>query len=258
MYELILTKGVNAQGLVVSQIDVDTWKIISGTPCDNWGYLLSGAILFTEAAERHARLPRSRLDNILAGVDRVATAVIQTDGIPWEGSHHDGYADSVESAIYIAARRPVLRRQLLDWADDQIAYMFQCQRPDGFVSDDYLDGNFIRTSMLEADALAAGFRLSPWVRGAGVGFAASSQPNTEPAIVIMGGPIGYRGRLIPDRDRHRAVLHLPWDWPRLNMWPEWAGIKSDIPSEGISIEVAPNQTKILRLTDLGASLWRLP
>jgi hypothetical protein len=262
MYEIILKGGVNADGLLVNQIDAKTYEIRDPAPCDNWGYLLSGAILFTEAAARQKVLPQSRLDAILARVDAIALAVTKTDGVPWEGQHHDGWADSVESSIYIAARRPAIRAKLMSWADDQIAYMFKCQRPDGFVSDDYLDGNFIRTAMLYADMRSGGFRLYPWKPDTILGLAASDHDGDSPQgiLVIKAGPGGYKGQLLPDHHRYRDHLKLPWDWPRLNSWPEWSGTAAATVgnSQGIPIDLKPNETKVIKLHEINAELWHLP
>lgn len=270
MYEIILTRGVNKDGLLVNQLDDQTLEPRDSGACDNWGYMFSGAILFTQAAERHGKVPKERLDAILAAVDRISLAVTRTDGLKWEGTHHDGFADSVESAMYVAAQRPALREKLLDWCDTQIAYMFRCQRPDGFVSDDYLDGNFIRTAMLYAEMRSGGFRLYPWKAGAGAGLAGAK--GADPVLVVKAGADGYRGRLLMDHRRHRDYLHLPWDWPLLNSWPEWAGTDEPVPPEtaanakdddgatqpGIAIELKPNEVKVLKLSDVGATAWRVP
>lgn len=213
MYETLLTTGRNADGLLMNRIIAAGAPDPSATqPCDNWGYLLSGAILYTQAARRHGSptVPTERLDAILVSVDEVARALAARHDIVWEPlpgtaspvkssdddraeedasssavGHHDGLADSVESALYIAFHRPALRAELLAWADVEIARMFALQREDGFVSGDYLDGNFMRTALLYADARA----IAP--------------PSQTPP-------------------RWRSRLHLPWDWPRINSWPEWS------------------------------------
>lgn len=256
MFETILSRGVNGQGLLVNTLDARTLEPTDAAPCDNWGYLLAGAILFVEAAERQGRLPESRLEAMLASIDRVALAVTKTDGLPWEGMHHDGFADSVESALYVASRRTAVRRALLEWADVQIGYMFKCQRPDGFVSGDYLDGNFIRTAVMYADMRAGGFRLVPWVKGAAVGLAAGESGSV---VVVLTGEPGYRGRLVPDFRRDSGRMHLPWDWSRINSWPEWAGADvKDGPPKGMAVELGSRAKRVAPLAELGARVWKLP
>lgn len=190
MYELLLSRGVNAEGLLVTQLEGGGGKgeapkheltITDSEPCDNWGYLLSGVLLFVEAEQRHGKLPAARLDALLARSDAIALTVTRTDNLRWEGDNPDGMADSIESAIHIAAHRPVLRDRLLTWTDTQIVYLFQSQHPDGFCTGNYLDGNVIRTAMMYADARRA-------------------QPSATP----------------PNH------MRLPWNWPRINAWPDSA------------------------------------
>ena len=201
MYEILLTRGRNADGLLMNRLPADgqTGSEEQRTesdaqPCDNWGYLLSGAILFTQAAERHesAAVPLERREKILSAVDAIARVVMRHHDIVWEphaafpppAGHPDGLADSIESAIYIAFHRPALRDELLAWVDIEIQRMFALQKPDGFVTGDYLDGNFIRTSLLYADARS---------------------PRGQPPALV----------------RWRDRMKLPWDWPRINSWPQW-------------------------------------
>jgi hypothetical protein len=257
MFETILERGVRADGLVVNTLDARTLKPTNPEPCDNWGYLLSGAILFVEAAEHGGCLPRERCRAILARVDAIATAVTKTDGLPWEGTHHDGWADSVESALYVASRRVEVRKSLLDWADVQIGYMYKCQRADGFVSGDYLDGNFIRTAMMYADMRAGGCRLVPWRKGVRVGLGTCANGNA--AIAVIGGSEGFEGRLVPDFERHSARMHLPWDWARINSWPEWAGVEGAAqPPEGTRMTLKPDEVRTLTPNETGVRVWRLP
>lgn len=204
MYETLLTRGRNADGLLTNRLHADGQTGVEeqrsesdAQPCDNWGYLLSGAILFTQTAARHnsAAVPLERREKILGSADAIARAVMRHHDIVWEphaafpppAGHPDGLADSIESAIYIAFHRPALRDELLAWADIEIARLFALQRADGFVTGDYLDGNFIRTCLLYADARS---------------------PRSQPPA-----PVRWRGR-----------MNLPWDWPRINCWPQWESV----------------------------------
>lgn len=190
MYEIILARGVNADGLLVTQLDGGggggpkpqprhELTITDPEPCDNWGYLLTGVLLFIQAEQRHNSIAPARLDALLARVDAVALAVIRTDNLRWEGDNPDGFADTIESAIQIAAHRPAIRERLLNWADTQIVHLFQAQKPDGFCTGDYLDGNILRTAMMYADA---------------------RRPLQQTV------PINH--------------MRLPWNWPRINAWPD--------------------------------------
>ncbi len=290
MYDLLLSRGVNADGLLISQLEgggargqpFHQLEITDNEPCDNWGYLLAGAVLFTQAEQRHAKLPPERINAILAAVDRISLAVTKTDNLRWEGDNPDGFADTIESAIHIAAARPGrggagsggggggggggVRDLLLAWADDQMPHLLRYQRADGFATGDYLDGNVIRTAMLYADMRSGGFRLSPFTAGAGVGMCVAD--SGEAIVVVIAGENPVRARLIPDHDRHRTELHLPWDWPRINSWPEWFGVESGDkqldPGADVAVfppatvELAPHQSVQFRAVDLHVKQWRAP
>jgi hypothetical protein len=242
MFEAILTHGVDANGLIVNRISQKTLEPVNLGACDNWGYLLTGAILFTEAAARHGKLPAERLSAILDRVDKTALVVAKTDGLDWEWGHHDGFADSVESALYVASRRRAIRRTLLEWSDDQIAYLYKFQRPDGIVAGNYLDGNFIRTAMLYAEMRSGGYRLDPWSETASVGCAIGADGAI--VVAVVAGPGGYTGRLIPPEARWRTNLHLPWDWARINGWPTW--VETD--DKPVEIKLSPGETAIIKPT----------
>lgn len=223
MYELVLEHGVSDDGLIINRLEAGSFARRDARPCDTWGYLVMGALCFVDAAERHGVIDEARRGAIVKRCDEIAKAVIRTDGLIWQVNvndrarqHHDGWADTIESAIYVAYRRPALREQLLGWCDRQIAYMFEVQTPDGFVSGDYLDGNFIRTAMLYAEARSGGVRIEPWAPGVGAGRAGE-------AVVIASTGAEYRGHATQRPNGATNSLHLPWDWPRLNSWPAWEG-----------------------------------
>jgi hypothetical protein len=217
MFELLLQKGLNRDGVPVSVIDPFTGEHLEPTANDNWGYFTNGVLLFTQAARRHGTIDAARLDAMDAGVDRIAAAVAKQYGIDWVGVPFDGYCDTIESALYTAHHRPQTAAVLLPWADDQVALLMACQQPDGFVSRRYLDGNFIRTLLMYADARSGGWRVVPWRADVRVGFAQSDAA----AVLTVSSATPYTGTLLPDQPRHRTIMHLPWDWPRLNSWPEW-------------------------------------
>ncbi len=254
MFETLLTAGVREDGLLVDKVDGRTHAQLATRACDNWGYLAASALLYVEAEQRRGEMPATRLDGIVAGVDRVALAVAGTDGVDWEDGHFDGYADSVESAIYVASRRPEIRARLLAWADDQIGRMFAAQQPDGTVGGGYLDGNFIRTSMMYADARTGGWRLEPWSATASVGMGWA--PGSEPVVVVTAGPDGYRGTLTPDTARHKSRLHLPWDWSRINCWPEWCVAEQE--GGGVVVELAPGERRVVRMSEVAVMCGRVP
>jgi hypothetical protein len=219
MMETVLDKGSDANGVPLSGIDTATLTVTDARPSDNWGYVLSGVLLFTRAAREHGALPADRLDALDARADRTAAAVAKLYGVAWEGDGMDGYCDTLESALYVARHRPPSAGVLLPWVDDQIGLLFARQQASGFVGGNYLDGNFIRTTLMYADQKAAGWRVEPFREDVRVGYARSADGRSAALVVAADRP--YAGTLVPDPPRHRQHMRLPWDWPRLNSWPEW-------------------------------------
>lgn len=217
MFQTVLTHGVNRDGLIVAAMSTSPPGPTSRDLSDNWGYVASGATLFTDAARRHGKVAADRLAAIDAAVERIARATFARPPTPWSGSM-DSDADAVESALYLAAYRPALRPEAMRWADRQLDLLYRLQDSDGAVERFYLDGNFIRTSLMYADALSGGWRVEPWREDVEVGLAADGQGN---AVVVVRTAEPYSGTLRPDQPRHRTVMNLPWDWARLNSWPEW-------------------------------------
>jgi hypothetical protein len=125
----------------------------------------------------------------------------------------DGYADSLESAIYLLSRLPDAEAER--WVDEQAGVLFGFQHPDGSVEDNYLDGNFVRTSLLYSLSLTHGIVPDPWRPDVIVG-AADDRACLEVAVAAQAP---WSGRLRFDRPRWRENLHFPMDYPRLNEWP---------------------------------------
>ena len=181
--------------------------------------MLCGAVAFADAARISGDIAPERLDAMLARVDAITRAVAATDGMPWEGARQDGYADSLESAIYLAAYRPETAAHLLPWVDDQIEIFYHWQRADGFVDKGYLDGNFIRTCLLYADLRSGGWRVEPWSPDVRVGWAAGAGGEM---VVVVRADADYTGVLRPESRRHSTIMNLPVNWARINSWPQWA------------------------------------
>jgi hypothetical protein len=80
-----------------------------------------------------------------------------------------------------------------------------------------LDGNFIRSSLLEAFRLTAGARLDPWVPDAFVG----ASRDGDCVTIWASSRSDWQGRVVFDQPRHADFFHMPYDYARLNVWPEW-------------------------------------
>jgi hypothetical protein len=229
MYETLFARATGADGMLAAALDGRTLAVTAAGPNDNWAYLLNGALLYAQAARRHAAaggavagggaVTSGRLAAIEAACDRAIGAVAGRYGVAWEKDSIDGYADALEGAMYMMHHRPGAAAALGPWVDREIGPMFARQVEGGTVRGDYLDGNFIRTALMYADLRAGGWAADPWRDDVRVGFAAD--PATGEAVLsVRTGGRPYAGVVRPDRARHRDVMKLPWDWPRLNHWPE--------------------------------------
>lgn len=220
IYLTVLDKGRNPDGLLVNRLDAQSLTALDPAPCDNWGYILCGAAAFVQAAVRHNLIDTDRSARIEQLIFEIASAVARTDGHRWQNDHQDGFADSIESAIYVLAYcPPVDAPSLTRWIDSQMARMYEHQQPDGSVDRHYLDGNFMRTAILYAQFRSGGWRPHLWSPSVGLGLESSDDKSA--VLVVRADSRGWLGVVTPDAPRHTEIMNLPWNWPRINSWPEW-------------------------------------
>ena len=197
------------------------------------------------ALEREGGPEPARARALLERLDALASAVVASDDIEWEEGTHDGEADTIESALYFAAYRPSNAQQMLSWAHGRIARLFAHQRDDGFVSGTYLDGNFMRTAMLYAEACSGGWAVSPPSEAVSIGFARKDGE----CVLILRSLEPYVGTLIwPGRWTGRSP-QLPWDWPRINSWP-----RLSVAHDMTALESATGLAQTPNLDDLRSGL----
>jgi hypothetical protein len=204
--------SANPDGLLFNEVNVDTLEPIDRRLSDNWGYvygavytyyLITGESRYRDAA-RHvlARLPKYR---------RHVWEPRQDPALPL-GSF-DGYADAIESAIYLASREPV--PEAFDWIDSEMEVMLSMQRADGHVENWYGEGNFNRTALLYAYQKSQGVRPERWEPGVGVGATADGKR----LLLHLDAPTARRIQF--DFARHRRVMNFLLNYVRLNEFPEW-------------------------------------
>ena len=114
-------------------------------------------------------------------------------GYAWEGKSHDGYADSIESAInlLIASRSTVAEQ----WIDSQMRIMLAMQRQDGIIGGWHGDGNFARTAIMYALWKQQGVTVQPWREDLRLG--AVLEDGTLRLQLAVDRP--WAGRLVFDR-----------------------------------------------------------
>ncbi len=244
MFETIFRAGIREDGLLANSFDARSGELLDAGINDNWGYVAAGALLFADRASAGGLIAKGRVRAIQECIQRLSGEVTQTDRVRWEGAGHDGYADSIESAMLVAAHDPQAKAKLSPWIDDQIGVLFTMQKRDGFISRGYLDGNFMRTALMYADMRSGSWVLHPWDEAVAVGY---SEGETGAVLHLRGKP----GRTYTLR--HRSVSQGFADvfsrpTPRLNSWPTWsdpaflAASHEDVKESGVTIPDSGSMT----------------
>jgi hypothetical protein len=252
LYEIldcILEHGVDANGMMYNQINPRTGEIQNRGLSDTWGYNYNGfyTVYMVDGVERYRD-----------AVVRVLSNLNQYRGYAWEGRSHDGYADSIESAINLYNREPVQGAD--EWIDSQMRIMLAMQGEDGIIGGWHGDGNFARTAIMYALWKQHGMTVQPWRSDVVLGAVAENGG----VSVLIRADEDWTGRLIFDEPRHQTVMHMPLDYPRINQFPEWFTVHSggsyrirqgdgawtvysgETLREGLPIELS-RQEKILKL-----------
>jgi len=100
--------------------------------------------------------------------------------------------------------------------------MWNIQKPDGVIEGWHGDGNFARTTIMYCLWKTKGLSIEPWRED--VIFGAVQEGNTLRITLRAEEP--WRGKLIFDTPRHKTVMKMPLDWPRLNQFPEWFTVEA--------------------------------
>jgi hypothetical protein len=205
MLDRILASA-NPDGLLYDDIRASDLGATQTSLSDNWGYVYgavythfmsTGEVRFREAVRRVlSNLPRYR-------------------GYDWERGSHDGYADAIESALYLLAREDVAEAR--SFIESEVLTLLAFQQEDGTIERWYGDGNWARTLLLYAMWKTQGTYVEPWREGLRLG----ATPEGQRLLVSLEGPPGEVTRLRFDYARHRRELNLPRNYVRLNEWPEW-------------------------------------
>lgn len=246
MLDRLLDVGRRPGGLWESAIDIKTGARLKDTLSDNWGYLYAAYLTQALIEERWSGGDARVAERYRAAAVEGLHAASALEFYPWQGDEQDGYADTIESALYLLNRLdvPVAAR----WVDRQAGTLFGAQDEHGTVEHGYLDGNFVRTSLLYAAWQSAGVRLDPWVPAMAVG----AVRDGECATVVVSAGRAWQGRLVFDRPRHALHLHLPVNYPRLNEWPEWFTV--DQGAHYRLVDGVTGEERLVEGAELGAGL----
>ena len=199
MLDRILASA-NPDGLLFDEIRASDLAPLSQQLSDNWGYVY-GAVYthyMVTGDERYREAVR-----------RVLRALPRYRGHDWERGSQDGYADAIESALYLVAREPV--PEALDWIESETQRLVAFQQEDGTIERWYGDGNWSRTLLLYAMMKTQG----TFPRRLAGGRQARSRPRRRAAARLargsrrLEGPPALRLRPPPPRAQLRAQLRPP-------------------------------------------------
>jgi hypothetical protein len=205
MLDRILASA-NPDGLLYDEIRASDLAPVQKRLSDNWGYVYGAVYTFHMVTGE----PRFR-----EAVLRVLRSLPRYRGHDWEEGSQDGYADSIESALYLVAREPV--PEALAWIESEVKTLIGFQQPDGTIERWYGDGNWARTLLLYALMKTQGCHVQDWREGVKLG----AVRDGDKLFVSLEGPSGFRGKLRFDQVRHRRSLNFARNYVRLNEWPEW-------------------------------------
>lgn len=238
MLDRVLEVGRNGHGLFYDAVNPQTGEVLKERAADNFGYTLNGFYAVYQvdsiAAYRQAALKALEALNI------------HYKNFDWENGSSDGYADAIEGALNLYAREPVATTA--QWLDSEIKVMWAMQQEDGVIEGWHGDGNFARTTIMYALWKTQGMTVSPW------------RADIKPGAVMIGDDLiisvtvdtDWDGVLKFDTPRHKTILQLPWDWPRINQFPEWFTTEPDYQYELIDLKA--NTAEVFTATQLSQGI----
>lgn len=213
LLDMILVYGRNSDGLFYNAINLKTQTIIDDRIADTWGYILN--------AYYTVYLVDKKIEYIDAVRKPFKALNLNYRNYDWEPRNglalgsHDGYADALESGINLLNRENDY--DLGQWIDSEIKVMYGMQQADGIIEGWHGDGNFARTALMYGLWKTQGVRLSPWNPNLRLGAA----PSEMGTYFTLSTKVDWEGLLIFDPMRHKSILNLPVDYPRINQFPEW-------------------------------------
>jgi hypothetical protein len=212
MLDRILQIARNEHGLFYNSINPRTGRRSDDGLADTWGYNLNGfyTVYLVDNTEDYRRAVRTALTNL--------NIYYSSRNYNWGGA--DDYADTIESAIYLYNREPI--ESAAQWMDGEIKIMWNMQKNTGIIEGWHGDGNFARTTIMYCLWKTKGLTIKPWRDD--VIFGAVQDGDT--LKVTISSKRDWKGKLIFDSPRHKTIMKLPFDWPRINQFPEWFTVEA--------------------------------
>ena len=133
--------------------------------------------------------------------------------------------------------------------------MWGKQQESGVIEGWHGDGNFARTTIMYCLWKTQGVTFQPWRADVKLG----SVRKDNKIYISIEADQPWEGKLIFDQKRHKSIMNLPLDWPRINQFPEWftanpeSNYKTNIDgkstieslSQGLDISIASGETHII-------------
>jgi len=212
MLDRILEIGRDEHGLFYNRINPQTGEH-AGDLTDNWGYDLNGfyTVYLIDKTESYRKAVRYALGNLHQ----------YYSDYKWEGGGADGYADSIEGGINLYNREPI--RSAEDWLDYSTKLMWKIQKPDGVIEGWHGDGNFARTTIMYCLWKTKGLTIRPWREDVVFGAVQES----DVLKISIRAEKKWQGKILFDTPRHKTIMKMPLDWPRINQFPEWFTVESE-------------------------------
>ncbi len=207
LLDRVLEIGRNEDGLFYNAVNAKTGEIIDDNTVDNWGYVFDAyyTVWLVDKKEAYRQA-------VLDGFNQLNT---KYRNYRWEGDSHDGYADALESGINLYNREPV--PELKTWIDSEMQVMFGMQQEDGIIGGWHGDGNFARTAIMYSFWKTQGAHIYPWREDIIIG----AKKSGDEIYFVLKADNDWEGKIVFDTPRHKTILNLPIDYPRINQFPEW-------------------------------------
>jgi hypothetical protein len=212
LLDRVLEVGRNEDGIFYNAINPKTGEIVDERIVDNWGYVFDAyySVWLVDKKEEYR-------EAVLNGFTKLNE---KYRDYKWEGESHDGYADALESGINLYNREPVA--ELKSWIDSEMQVMFNMQQPDGIIGGWHGDGNFARTAIMYSLWKTQGSHIYPWRSDLIIG----AEKTGDKIYIVITAEKDWNGKLVFDAERHKTILNLPIDYPRINQFPEWFTAKT--------------------------------
>ena len=205
-----ILESANPDGMLYNEVDAATLQPVNKGLSDNWGYVYGALYTFYQCTGETKY--RDAVRKVLSHLGKYRNFIWEPNAKLPLGSF-DGYADSLEGAIYLVNREPV--PEALDWIESEIKVMLAMQQGDGHIENWYGEGNFNRTALLYALMKSQGARPERWKSGIRVG----AVREAERLYLSLEAPQAVK--ICFDYARHRRVLNFDKNYIRLNEFPEW-------------------------------------